>query len=98
MTHLSASINQAPPPDWDRFNQNWQASDLSPYFYQSMVNVGRGITLCVEAGGNPDNPPLLFITGFGSQMLFWSDAFLKRFMDAGFFVIRFDNRDTGLST
>lgn len=63
-----------------------------------MIEVGHGVELCVEAGGNPDDPPLLFITGFGSQMMFWSDTFLKKFMDAGFFVIRFDNRDTGLST
>ncbi len=87
-----------PPASWDKFNQHWQPSDLSPYFYQSMIDIGRDITLCVEAGGNPDNPPLLFITGFGSQMVFWSDTLLKRFIDAGFFVIRFDNRDTGLST
>lgn len=98
MAYLPPPIAHTPPPSWDRFNQDWRASDLSPHFYQSMVDVGRGITLCVEAGGNPDHPPLLFITGFGSQMLFWSDTFLKKFMDAGFFVIRFDNRDTGLST
>ena len=41
---------------------------------------------------------MIFITGLGSQMMFWSDQFLKRFIDAGFFVIRFDNRDTGLSS
>lgn len=92
------NVSTCPPASWDRFNQTWQPSNLSPYFYQTTVNVGRGISLCVEAGGNPNHPPLLFITGFGSQMVFWSDGFLKRFMDAGFFVIRFDNRDTGLST
>ena len=31
-------------------------------------------------------------------MLFWSDKLLKQFIDAGYFVIRFDNRDTGLSS
>ena len=41
---------------------------------------------------------MIFVTGLGSQMLFWSDSFLKLFIDAGFFVIRFDNRDTGLSS
>ena len=87
-----------PPSNWAKLNQSWQPSDLSPYLYQAMIDVGNDMTLCVEAGGNPDNPPLLFITGFGSQMMFWSDSFLKQFIDAGFFVIRFDNRDTGLST
>lgn len=95
---MSTTLPDVPPASWDKFNQTWKPSDLSPHFYQTMVDVGRGIHLCVEAGGDPNNPPLLFITGFGSQMMFWSDTFLKMFIDAGFFVIRFDNRDTGLST
>lgn len=82
----------------ERFGDGWQASNLSPYTYQNMIKVSDEIELCVEVGGNPNHPPLLFVTGFGSQMIFWSDTFLKKFMDAGFFVIRFDNRDTGLST
>lgn len=98
MSHFFAPLPTHPPQTWDKFKQTWQPSDLSPHLYQAMIDVGGGITLCVEAGGEPDNPPLLFITGFGSQMMFWSDKFLKKFMDAGFFVIRFDNRDTGLST
>lgn len=95
---MKSTLPHRPPPSWDKFNQTWQPSPLSPHLYQTMVDVGRGIRLCVEAGGNPDNPPLLFITGFGSQMMFWSDKLLKMFIDEGFFVIRFDNRDTGLST
>lgn len=92
------TLPSVPPDSWLKFNQNWRPSDLSPHLYQAMIDVGDGIKLCVEAGGNPDNPPLLFVAGFGSQMMFWSDGFLKQFMDAGFFVIRFDNRDTGLSS
>ncbi|MDN6308072.1 alpha/beta fold hydrolase [Psychrobacter sp.] len=63
-----------------------------------MIDVGDGIELCVEAGGNPNNPPLLMIMGLGSQMIFWPDNFVKRLIDEGFFVIRFDNRDIGLSS
>lgn len=92
------ALPTVPPDSWLKFNQNWQPSDLSPHLYQAMIDVGGGIVLCVEAGGNPANPVLLFVAGFGSQMMFWSDSFLKQFIDAGFFVIRFDNRDTGLST
>lgn len=77
---------------------DWQPSDLAEGFLQSVIDVGDGISLCVEVAGDPKNPPLLFITGLGSQMTFWSEAFLKQFIEAGFFVIRFDNRDTGLST
>lgn len=76
----------------------WLPSDLSPLFLQSLVDVGDGISLCVEVAGDPKNPPLLFVAGLGSQMTFWSPEFLEKFIKAGFFVIRFDNRDTGLST
>ncbi|OOR92117.1 alpha/beta hydrolase [Moraxella caviae] len=88
-----------PPASWAKFGSiDWQPSDLSPHLYQAIIDIGEGLHLCVEAGGNPDNPPLLFITGLGSQMLFWSDSLLAEFIKAGFFVIRFDNRDTGLSS
>lgn len=65
---------------------------------QAIVPVSDEIELCVEVGGNPDNPPLLMIMGLGSQLFFWPEALLKRLIDAGFYVIRFDNRDIGLSS
>jgi pimeloyl-ACP methyl ester carboxylesterase len=48
--------------------------------------------------GSPDDPALLLIMGFTAQMTQWPDDFCKLFADAGLFVIRFDNRDCGLST
>ncbi|WP_201532594.1 alpha/beta fold hydrolase [Psychrobacter ciconiae] len=88
-----------PSADWQKFGvHEWRASDLSDHLFQTMIDIGDGIELCVEAGGNPDNPPLLLVMGLGSQMVFWPDDFIKRLIDAGFFVIRFDNRDVGLSS
>lgn len=81
-----------------RFDSTWHISDLSPFFCQTTLDVGDGICLCVEVAGDIQNPPLLFITGLGSQMTFWGQDFLQRFVQAGFFVIRFDNRDTGQSS
>ena len=90
---------QYPTSDWQKFGEHhWTPSDLSKDLYQTMIDIGDGIELCVEAGGNPDNPPLLMIMGLGSQMIFWPNSFIKRLIDAGFFVIRFDNRDIGLSS
>ena len=90
---------QYPTSDWQKFGEHhWTPSDLSKDLYQTMIDIGDGIELCVEAGGNPDNPPLLMIMGLGSQMIFWPNSFVKRLIDAGFFVIRFDNRDIGLSS
>lgn len=92
------SIN-FPAPEWQKFGEHqWRASDLSEHLYQAMIDIGDNIELCVEAGGNPNNPPLLMVMGLGSQMVFWPDNFIKRLIDAGFFVIRFDNRDIGLSS
>lgn len=76
----------------------WKKSELSPLFEQAMVDIGENIELCVECMGNRTHPPLLFVTGLGSQMTFWSPQFLAQFVNAGFFVIRFDNRDTGQSS
>ena len=98
----NASIENAvnyPTPEWERFcAHHWRASDLSEHLQQAMIDIGDNINLCVEAGGNPNNPPLLMVMGLGSQMIFWPDDFIKRLIDAGFFIIRFDNRDIGLSS
>ncbi|MGQ9723431.1 MAG: alpha/beta fold hydrolase [Candidatus Jordarchaeum sp.] len=51
-----------------------------------------------ETIGNPNSKPLLLIAGLGSQLLAWSDTFCGSLVNHGFFVIRFDNRDVGLST
>ena len=41
---------------------------------------------------------MLLIMGLGVQMLGWDERFCNMLVDRGFFVIRFDNRDVGLST
>ncbi|WP_136618348.1 MULTISPECIES: alpha/beta fold hydrolase [Mesorhizobium] len=51
-----------------------------------------------EAFGEPINPPLLLIMGAMASMLWWPEALCRKLAAAGLFVIRYDNRDTGLST
>ena len=51
-----------------------------------------------EAFGDPANPPLLLIMGAMASMLWWPEALCRKLADAGLFVIRYDNRDTGRST
>ena len=51
-----------------------------------------------ETIGDPEDPPLLLIMGLGAQMISWDDELCQGLVDRGFFVIRFDNRDVGLST
>jgi pimeloyl-ACP methyl ester carboxylesterase len=57
-----------------------------------------GIEIEYETMGDPADPPLLLIMGLGAQLIAWPDEFCLSMVDRGFFVIRYDNRDTGLST
>jgi pimeloyl-ACP methyl ester carboxylesterase len=58
----------------------------------------NGIELCWDSFGERDAPPLLLIMGLAAQMIAWHDGFCERLAGRGFRVIRFDNRDIGLST
>jgi pimeloyl-ACP methyl ester carboxylesterase len=48
--------------------------------------------------GDPGNPAMLLIMGSMASMLWWPEALCKKLAGEGRFVIRYDNRDTGLST
>lgn len=58
----------------------------------------NGIELAYETFGDPGDRPLLLVMGLGTQMLAWHDEFCSTLAGRGCFVIRFDNRDIGLST
>jgi pimeloyl-ACP methyl ester carboxylesterase len=58
----------------------------------------NGIEIEYETFGDPQGAPLLLIAGLGVQMLSWDDDFCELLADRGFHVVRFDNRDCGLST
>jgi pimeloyl-ACP methyl ester carboxylesterase len=64
---------------------------------EQFATVGE-IELAYETFGRPDDPPVLLIMGLGAQMIFWPDELCEKLAQAGYFVIRFDNRDTGRST
>jgi pimeloyl-ACP methyl ester carboxylesterase len=58
----------------------------------------NGIDLHYETHGSSDDPALLLVMGLGAQMIAWDDGFVDALVDRGFFVVRFDNRDVGLSS
>ena len=58
----------------------------------------NGIEIAYETFGDPGARPLLLVMGLGAQMLVWHDDLCSAFVDRGFHVIRYDNRDVGLST
>lgn len=58
----------------------------------------NGIDIEYETFGSRDDPALLLIMGLAAQMTLWPDALCERLAGRGLFVVRFDNRDVGLST
>jgi pimeloyl-ACP methyl ester carboxylesterase len=59
---------------------------------------GEDVEIFYEDLGHPDHPPVLLIMGVGAQLPMWPDGFCARLLENGYRAIRFDHRDTGLST
>ena len=58
----------------------------------------NGINIAYETAGDPKGMPMLLVMGLGMQLTAWPDDFVDGLVELGFYVIRFDNRDCGLST
>ena len=58
----------------------------------------NGIDIAYQTFGDKDASPLILIMGLGSQMVLWDGEFCRKLAAGGYRVIRFDNRDIGLST
>lgn len=58
----------------------------------------NGLEFEYEEFGRPSDPPLLLVMGLGAQMITWDEGFCEAIAAKGFRVIRFDNRDVGLSS
>ncbi|UOY01380.1 alpha/beta fold hydrolase [Blastococcus sp. PRF04-17] len=61
------------------------------------VQVGE-IEIAYETFGRREDPPVLLVMGLATQMIGWPDDFCRDLAGRGYFVVRFDNRDIGLST
>ncbi len=62
------------------------------------TEVGTGVELCYDRLGSPADPVVVLVAGLGRQLIGWDDSFCELLVDQGFGVVRFDNRDAGLST
>ncbi len=60
--------------------------------------VATGMELEYDTFGSPDDPTLLLVMGFTAQMIQWDEKFCQLLADTGLQVVRFDNRDCGLSS
>jgi pimeloyl-ACP methyl ester carboxylesterase len=62
-----------------------------------LITTSDGVSLAYDTFGDPAHPPLLLIQGLGAHLLGWRWEFCAQLAATGFQVIRFDNRDVGLS-
>lgn len=58
----------------------------------------NGIQIEYETFGDPAHPPLLLVMGLGAQLTLWPIELVEALVSRGYHVIRYDNRDIGLST
>ena len=58
----------------------------------------NGIEIEYETFGRKGDPALLLIMGLGAQLTLWPESLCEGLANQGFFVVRYDNRDVGLST
>lgn len=64
---------------------------------ERMVKSGD-VQIWTESFGAPENPAILLVVGANSQAIMWTEKFCQKLASQGFFVIRYDHRDTGKST
>ncbi len=58
----------------------------------------RGLELAYETFGRPEDPVMILVMGLGTQMIAWPDELCRALAATGRYVVRYDNRDIGLST
>ena len=65
---------------------------------EQTARVSTGVDICFQTYGDPSGEPLLLVMGLGGPMTWWSPDLCRRLVQAGFYVIRYDNRDIGRSS
>lgn len=63
-----------------------------------LAPISADIELCYQTFGNPDDEPLLLVMGLGGPLTWWDPGLCTMLAEAGFYVVRFDNRDAGRSS
>ncbi len=69
-----------------------------PVSEELFAPVSPGVELCYQTFGSPEGDPLLLVMGLGGPMNWWDTELCTMLAEAGFHVVRFDNRDTGRSS
>ncbi len=67
-------------------------------FSEKYIETKDGLKIFTESMGDAKNPTIILLMGAMNQGIFWYDSFCEKLALAGFFVIRYDHRDTGFSS
>src|ERR1700722_14383179 len=62
------------------------------------AEVSDGVSIAYDTFGEPGDPPVLLLIGFGAQLVGWHHDFCAMLAGLGRYVIRYENRDCGLPT
>src|SRR3954466_1620570 len=65
---------------------------------EEIAPLATGVDICYQTFGDPSGDPLLLVMGLGGPMAWWDPDFCALLAQHGFYVIRYDNRDTGRSS
>ncbi len=74
-----------------------QAQPIEFTDYPTHFTHANGVSIAYQDFGDEDDPVVLLVMGLGAQLIHWPDTLVLQLADAGYRVIRFDNRDAGLS-
>lgn len=59
--------------------------------------MNKTFSLCYETRGNSNHPCIMLVMGIGGQLIDWPEMFVQGLVNKGYYVVMFDNRDSGLS-
>ena len=65
--------------------------------FATLTTAQGDLALCFQTFGDPADETMLLVMGLGGPMTWWDPEFCQRLADRGYFVVRYDNRDTGRS-
>ena len=98
MSHTSPAAAAAVPEHGSDRHREATAAVPEGASPEQFAPLPSGIKLCYQTFGDPSGDPLLLVMGLGGPMTWWDPDFCQMLADRGFFVIRYDNRDTGRSS
>lgn len=84
---------------YQRLLQGLRYNDLSNVVHsEEKIAPVNGLEINYDTFGSQEHPAIILIMGLGAQMILWREEFCESLAKAGYYVVRFDNRDVGLSS